>query len=98
MKEFLKKLPEQAVRVIVVFVVLAAGMLVVRQFIIPPEMKEMPLIHTATMEREANKEIKYAGAAICSQCHEKQQEMKQDRLPSGSFLRVLSRRRAKTRR
>jgi hypothetical protein len=77
MKGFLNKLPEQAVRVIVVFLVLAAGMFIVRQFIIPPEMKEMDLIHTATMEREANKEIKYAGAAICSQCHEKQQETKQ---------------------
>ena len=61
MKDFFKKLPEQAVRVVVVFVVLAAGVFVVRQFIIPPEMKEMTLIQTATMEREADKEIKYAG-------------------------------------
>ncbi len=74
--KFFHKLPEQAVRVVVVFVVLAAVLFVVRQFIIPPEMKEMPLIQAATMEREADKEIKYAGAAICSQCHEKQQEMK----------------------
>ena len=74
--KFLHKLPEQAVRVVVVFVVLAAVLFVVRQFIIPPEMKEMTLIQAATMEREADKEIKYAGAAICAQCHEKQQEMK----------------------
>jgi hypothetical protein len=74
--KFFHKLPEQAVRIIVVFIVLAAVLFVVRQFIIPPEMKDMTLIHTATMEREADKEIKYAGAAACSQCHEKQQEVK----------------------
>jgi ribosomal protein S27AE len=74
--KFLHKLPEQAVRIVVVFIVLAAVLFVVRQFIIPPEMKDMTLIHTATMEREADKEIKYAGAAACSQCHEKQQEVK----------------------
>jgi hypothetical protein len=74
--KFIHKLPEQAVRVIIVFVVLAAGMFVVRQFIMPPEMKETTLIQTATMEREANKEIKYAGAEICRQCHEKEHDSK----------------------
>ncbi len=74
--KFLHKLPEQAVRIVVVFIVLAAVLLVVRQFIIPPEMKDMTLIRAATMERESDKEIKYAGAAACTQCHEKQQEMK----------------------
>ena len=74
--KFLNKLPEQAVRIVVVFIVLAAVLFVVRQFIIPPEMKDMTLIRAATMEREADKEIKYAGAAACSQCHEKQQEVK----------------------
>ena len=74
--KFLHKLPEQAVRIVVVFIVLAAVLFVVRQFIIPPEMKDMTLIRAATMEREADKEIKYAGAAVCSQCHEKQQEVK----------------------
>jgi hypothetical protein len=74
--KFLHKLPEQAVRVIIVFVVLAAGMFVVRQFIIPPEMKETALIQSATMEREANKEIRYAGAEICGQCHENERDSK----------------------
>jgi len=76
MKGFFNKLPEQAVRVVVVFVVLAAGMFVIQQFIIPPGMKDMTLIQTATMEREVAKEIKYAGAQICEQCHEKEPAIK----------------------
>lgn len=35
--KFIHKLPEQAVRIIVVFIVLVAGLFVVRQFVIPPE-------------------------------------------------------------
>ena len=62
MKDFFKKLPEQAVRVVVVFLVLAVGVFVIRQFIIPPEMKEPALQQASSMEREAAKEIKYAGA------------------------------------
>jgi hypothetical protein len=85
MKEFIKKLPEQAVRVIVVFVALAVAMLLIRQFIIPPEMKEPALQQYASMEREADKEIKYAGAEICGQCHEKEHDIKK-----GGYHRDLS--------
>jgi hypothetical protein len=70
--KFPKSLPEQAVRVVIVFIIFAVGLFIVRQFIIPPEMKEMDLIWTATMEREAAKEIKYAGAEACGPCHEQQ--------------------------
>ncbi len=83
--KFLQKLPEQALRILVVFVILATGMLLVRQFVIPADMKDMTLIQTATMEREADKEAKYAGAAVCVQCHEKQQEIKR-----GGYHRDLS--------
>ena len=76
MKDFFKKLPEQAVRIVFVFVVLAAVLLVVWQFILPPEMKEPALQQMSSMEREANKEIKYAGAEICGQCHEKEHDIK----------------------
>ena len=76
MKDFFKKLPEQAVRVGVVFLVLVAGVFVIRQFIIPPEMKEPALQQMSSMDREVAKEIKYAGARICEQCHEKEPKIK----------------------
>jgi mono/diheme cytochrome c family protein len=76
MKDFFKKLPEQAVRVVIVFLVLVAGVFVIRQFIIPPEMKEPALQKASSEEREAAKEIKYAGAQVCEQCHEKEPAIK----------------------
>src|SRR4030042_2163344 len=78
MKDFIKKLPEQAVRVVAVFIVLGAILLVVRQFILPPEMKDQELHLKATMEREAGKEVRYAGAQICAQCHEKEPDLKKN--------------------
>ena len=76
MRDFFKKLPEQAVRVVVVFLVLVTGVLAVRQFIIPPEMKEPALQKSSSMEREVAREIKYAGAQVCDQCHEKEPQLK----------------------
>jgi hypothetical protein len=76
MKDFFKRLPEQAVRIVSLFVVLAAVLLVVWQFILPPEMKEPALQQMSATVREANKEIKYAGAEICGQCHEKEHDIK----------------------
>lgn len=76
MRDLLKKLPEQAVRVVVVFMVLVAVLFVIRQFILPPEMKEPALQQVSSIEQEVKREIRYAGAEVCSQCHEKEPEMK----------------------
>ena len=76
MRDFYKKLPEQAVRIITLFIVLALVLFIVRQFIIPPELKEPALQKSSSMEREAAKEIKYAGAQICGECHEKESKTK----------------------
>ena len=76
MKDFFKNLPEQAVRVVVLFLILAVGLLAIRQFIIPPEMKDPVIQKISSTQREAAKGIKYAGAEICAQCHEKEPEIK----------------------
>jgi len=76
MGNFFKKLPEQAVRIVVLFVVLAVVLLLVRQFILPPSLKDPVLQKASATEREAAREIKYAGAQICTGCHEKQHDVK----------------------
>jgi hypothetical protein len=78
MKDFLNKLPEQAVKVVTVIIGLVLILLVVWQFILPPELKDHDLQIIATVEREAAKEIRYAGAQICGQCHEKESEIKKN--------------------
>ncbi len=85
MRGILKKLPEQAVRIIAAFIVLAGVLFVVRQFIIPPEMKDTELQKLSAMEREAAKENKYAGSQVCTGCHEKEHGVKQ-----GGYHRDLS--------
>lgn len=76
MKDFLKRVPEQAIRVVVAFLVLVAVVFVVKRFIIPPAMKEPALQQMAASDREVAKEIQYAGAQICGECHEKESAMK----------------------
>jgi hypothetical protein len=76
MKGFFQKLPEQAVRIIVLFVVLAVVLFVVRQFILPPSLKDPVLQKASATEREAAREVKYAGAQVCTGCHEKQHDVK----------------------
>jgi hypothetical protein len=85
MRDVFKRLPEQAVRIIVLFVVLAGVLFFVRQFILPPEMKDPDLQKASATEREAAKEVKYAGAEICAGCHEKQHDVK-----AGGYHRDLS--------
>lgn len=77
MKDFLNRIPEQALRVVVLFLVLVAVLFIIRQFILPAEMKDTDLQKITATHREAAKEIKYAGGAACGQCHEKEPEMKQ---------------------
>lgn len=69
MRDFLKKYPEQAVRVVVVFVAFGLLVLLIRQFIIPRELKDTVLQKITATEREAARGIVYAGAQICTDCH-----------------------------
>jgi len=71
-----KKLPEQALRVIVLFVTIGVVLFLVRLFIIPPVLKDTDLQKELATAREADREIKYAGAQVCSDCHEKQRNLK----------------------
>ena len=85
MGNILKKLPEQAVRIIVLFIALAVVIFVVRQFILPPSLKDTVLQKATATEREAAKDVKYAGAQICTGCHEKQHDVK-----TGGYHRDLA--------
>ncbi len=85
MRDLFKKLPEQAAKIITLFVVLAVVLFVVRQFLLPPSLKDPVLQKALATEREAAKPIKYAGAQICAGCHEKEHDRK-----AGGYHRDLS--------
>ena len=73
-----QKLPEQISRLLVVFIVLIGGVVVVRQYLVPTQLKETGFQRISAIENEASKEIKYAGAQACAECHDDIYSTKQD--------------------
>jgi len=65
-----KRLPEQLTRLAIVVGILAGGALVVRFLILPPTLLDVRFQQAATTGRWAAREIKYAGATACAQCHD----------------------------
>ncbi len=87
MQDFLKKVPDQKnsffqkfpdalLRIIFVFAVFIFGAMFIIKFIIPPPLKDTNIQWAATEEREAAKEIRYAGAVACAECHEDEYALK----------------------
>jgi hypothetical protein len=66
----LGKIPEQIKRLFIVFAVFITAILLIRAFAVPPSLKETGFHRTSTTEREKAKEIQYAGAEACTDCHE----------------------------
>lgn len=68
MPDFLRRMPEAALRILVVLVIFAAGVLIVHRAI-PPAYTDHDLQIAATIEREGAKQIHYAGETSCTNCH-----------------------------
>jgi hypothetical protein len=69
MKTLLSRIPEQIIRLLVVFLVLAGGMLLL-SFLLPPTLTEDALYTKAANERESAKTIRHAGSDVCATCHD----------------------------
>lgn len=78
MKKSQSKLPEQIKRLSVVVAVLLGGMLFVRQYMIPPHIRETEFHKASTIEREIARGVKYAGSATCRDCHDEFYDMKEN--------------------
>jgi hypothetical protein len=72
-----RRIPEQAIRLFLVFGLLAATVVVVRAFVVPARMKRMDLNRARTVEREMAKPMRFAGAATCQECHDAESAAKQ---------------------
>jgi len=71
MKSLLPKVPDQIVRLAIVFVILI-GVISGIWLTLPPSLKEGKLQRAAAVERERSRQLKYAGATICGACHPSQ--------------------------
>lgn len=63
------KLPEQIKRLAVVIFVIVAAVLVTR-YLIPASVVDQRVYRASSVQREVSKEIKFAGATTCSDCHD----------------------------
>jgi len=75
MKRLLPKIPEQIVRLSIVFILLIGAFSWI-WLILPPSFKERKLQWAAATEREQSREVKYAGATICGACHVSEYNLK----------------------
>jgi len=66
----LKKLPEQVIRLAVVFLLFFGTLLAARFFLLPKDLRESGSHRTTAIQREQAKPVHFAGAAACSECHE----------------------------
>ena len=71
----LPKIPEQIVRLSIVFILLIGAFSWI-WLILPPSFKERKLQWAAATEREQSREVKYAGATICGACHVSEYNLK----------------------
>ena len=77
MKNPLGKVPDAVVRLGVVVIFLVAGVSVVLS-LLPPELKRSELQKAAATQEEVAREVKYAGASACSECHDAQAAEKRE--------------------
>lgn len=69
MKNLLRRIPDSLLRVLTLFLILLAGVLLIR-FALPPSLIQTDLHVQSTVEREMAKTVRYAGSDVCADCHE----------------------------
>lgn len=79
------KLPDQVIRLAVLFVCAAIVMVVVRQVLIPPSFGKYGHYRADAIDVAAAQDIKYAGWSACVECHDEIEQAK-----SKSYHRSLS--------
>jgi len=83
--KFLKKFPEQIIRLFIVFSILIAGIILIRAYVIPAKLKETGHHRTKTIQTELSKKASYSESEVCAECHDEEYDRKK-----GGFHKFLS--------
>lgn len=78
-------MPDQVRRLIVLFAIAAAGLLVVRSFLVPETFGKYGHYRASAVDVEAGKPIHYEGHSVCEECHDDIGEIKR-----GSYHRGVA--------
>ena len=79
------KIPDQVIRLAVLFIIAAVALLVARQRLVPQSFGELGHYRADAIDDNVNRELKYAGWRICVECHDDVGEVKQ-----ASYHRTLA--------
>ena len=77
-KALFREIPEQIKRLAIVIGAIIAGVVIVRYLILPSSLVDTRFHRESTVERELAKNIAFAGASVCGNCHVDQAGKKKD--------------------
>lgn len=63
-------MPQQLTRLLVVFAILIAGLLLARHFLVPPTFGKLGHYRAAAIDSVAARPVHYAGQQVCVDCHD----------------------------
>ncbi|MFQ6104104.1 MAG: multiheme c-type cytochrome [Candidatus Glassbacteria bacterium] len=78
-------IPHQVRNLLVVFIIVGAALIIVRQYLIPPTFGELGHYRASVLDTIASQELQYAGHQSCVECHLDVEEVKR-----ASYHRGLS--------
>lgn len=68
----LERIPEQLRRLSIVIVIIVAGIITARYLVLPSTLFDTRFHRESTVQRESSKNIVFAGATVCGDCHDDQ--------------------------
>jgi len=77
-KKLSKKFPDQIIRLVIVFSILAVAIILIRAYAIPAKLKETGYQRTKTIEVELSKKGSYSESEVCTECHEEINDKKRN--------------------
>lgn len=63
------KIPDQIIRIAIIFIIMGLALVVARFFLVPKSFGKLGHYRAEALVKEANGQIKYAGAESCNECH-----------------------------
>jgi len=81
-------LPDQVKRLLALFVLVGAALVVVRHFLIPPSFGELGHFRADVLDTIVAQEIRYAGHQACKECHDDVYEVKNESYHKGVSCEV----------
>jgi hypothetical protein len=75
-KKYLRRVPEQFIRLSIVIIILVAAVVLIRIYAVPSELKESQIRRDKTIQVEISRKGSYSETEVCAECHDEQELQK----------------------